>query len=113
MRNPSLSGKWDSTGLGGPSRGRRIKENRAPSGVEDAREIDLRPRGSAAISCTPGSARRDAGRGFGRLMALALCADGANVLGTAGRHRDELESTAREIAAQGCMTEPNAAPHVM
>lgn len=39
-----------------------------------------------------------AGRGFGRLIALALVAQGARVLGTAARAGDELASTAADAA---------------
>lgn len=41
------------------------------------------------------------GRGFGRLMALALAKAGANVVITAARAKDEVETTAREIEALG------------
>jgi 3-oxoacyl-[acyl-carrier protein] reductase len=40
-----------------------------------------------------------AGRGFGRLMALALAQQGALVLGTCGRNRAELDAVAAEIEA--------------
>ncbi len=40
-----------------------------------------------------------AGRGFGRLMSLALAEQGAFVLGTSGRHLEELEATGREVEA--------------
>lgn len=39
-----------------------------------------------------------AGRGFGRLMALGLVAQGAKVLGTGGRNEKELEETTVEAA---------------
>lgn len=40
-----------------------------------------------------------AGRGFGRLIALALVERGAHVLGTSARNRSELEQTARDASA--------------
>jgi 3-oxoacyl-[acyl-carrier protein] reductase len=40
-----------------------------------------------------------AGRGFGRLMALALAEQGALVLGTSARNRDELDATAAQVEA--------------
>lgn len=40
-----------------------------------------------------------AGRGFGRLMAIALAAQGAQVLGTSARNRAELDATAAAVAA--------------
>ena len=40
-----------------------------------------------------------AGRGFGRLMALALAEQGARVLGTSARNRAELDATAADVEA--------------
>jgi 3-oxoacyl-[acyl-carrier protein] reductase len=40
-----------------------------------------------------------AGRGFGRLMCLALASQGAFVVGTAGRNRAELDATGAEVEA--------------
>ncbi|MEM1151805.1 MAG: SDR family oxidoreductase, partial [Pseudomonadota bacterium] len=42
-----------------------------------------------------------AGRGIGRLMVLGLVASGANVLGTVGRNKAELDQTAALAAEQG------------
>ena len=40
-----------------------------------------------------------AGRGFGRLMSVALAEQGAQVLGTSARNRDELDATAAAVDA--------------
>ena len=40
-----------------------------------------------------------AGRGFGRLMSLALAEQGALILGTSGRNRAELDATATDVNA--------------
>jgi len=40
-----------------------------------------------------------AGRGFGRLMSLALASQGAFVVGTSGRNRAELEATGADVEA--------------